>query len=94
MGKDCWTLGEGSLGVVFTNLSGYKCQCWLRWFGYVLSGLPDASVCRCKTMVSECVKRGRGGRKITWKKVVLENLQSLGIYADLVKGRQERKRSI
>lgn len=59
----------------------------LRCFGHVLCRPPDALVCKCAPKVSEGVKRGQSRPKITRKKVVLKDLQSLGIHEDLAKDR-------
>lgn len=51
-------------------------KCCLKWIAQILSRLPDALFLRCQNMMIKGVKVRH---EITWKGVVLQNLDYLGV---------------
>lgn len=54
----------------------------------------DALILRCETMMFEGAKRGKDRPNITWKKVILIDLEYAGIEADLAKDSKQWKLKI
>ncbi|XP_070020690.1 uncharacterized protein [Nicotiana sylvestris] len=66
----------------------------LRWFRHVQRRSPDAPVRRCKRLVVEGTRRGRGRPKKYWREVIRQDMARLQISEDMTLDRKLWRSSI
>ncbi|XP_047254608.1 uncharacterized protein LOC107843456 isoform X1 [Capsicum annuum] len=66
----------------------------LRWFGHVMRRGMDAPVRRCKGLVLEGFKRGRGRPKMYWRGVIRRDMEQLQLTEDITLDRKVWRKSI